>query len=61
MTGPNDQSESESDATDSIPQEDNKSKTVTSSETEPAELTPEEQMALYEESLKDTDWGHQPC
>ncbi len=26
-----------------------------------AELSPEEQMALYEESLKETDWGHQPC
>lgn len=25
------------------------------------ELTPEEQMALYEENLKETDWGHQPC
>lgn len=25
------------------------------------ELTPEEQMALYEEDLKETDWGHQPC
>jgi hypothetical protein len=24
-------------------------------------LTPEEQMALYEEHLKETDWGHQPC
>jgi hypothetical protein len=24
-------------------------------------LTPEEQMALYEESLKESDWGHQPC
>ncbi len=24
-------------------------------------LTPEEQMALYEESLKEDDWGHQPC
>jgi hypothetical protein len=24
-------------------------------------LTPEEQMAQYEESLKETDWGHQPC
>ena len=22
---------------------------------------PEEQMELYEESLKETDWGHQPC
>jgi len=26
-----------------------------------AELTPEEQMAAYEESLKESDWGHQPC
>ncbi len=25
------------------------------------ELTPEEQMAKFEEALKDEDWGHQPC
>lgn len=25
------------------------------------ELTPEEQMALYEKELKESDWGHQPC
>ena len=25
------------------------------------ELSAEEQMARYEESLKETDWGHQPC
>ena len=25
------------------------------------ELSEEEQMALYEKSLKETDWGHQPC
>jgi len=25
------------------------------------ELTPEEQMALFEKELKDNDWGHQPC
>ncbi len=25
------------------------------------ELTPEEQMALYEEHLKETDCGHRPC
>lgn len=25
------------------------------------ELTPEEQMALYEKDLKENDWGHQPC
>ena len=24
-------------------------------------LTPDEQMALYEEDLKESDWGHQPC
>jgi len=25
------------------------------------ELSEEEQMAQYEESLKEEDWGHQPC
>jgi len=25
------------------------------------DLTPEEQMALYEKHLKENDWGHQPC
>ncbi len=25
------------------------------------DLSAEEQMALYEESLKESDWGHQPC
>ena len=24
-------------------------------------LTKEEQLALYEKSLKEDDWGHQPC
>ncbi len=34
-----------------------------SSETSPPAnpLTPEEQMALFEQELKETDWGHQPC
>ena len=27
----------------------------------PKELTPEEQMALFEKDLKENDWGHQPC
>jgi hypothetical protein len=27
----------------------------------PKKLTAEEQMALYEEKLKEEDWGHQPC
>ncbi len=26
-----------------------------------SQLTPEEQMALYEKELKESDWGHQPC
>lgn len=26
-----------------------------------AELTAEEQLALYEKELKENDWGHQPC
>jgi hypothetical protein len=26
-----------------------------------SELTPEEQMALFEKDLKENDWGHQPC
>ena len=25
------------------------------------QLTAEEQMALYEQDLKENDWGHQPC
>lgn len=34
----------------------------TSPAPEPAEqLTAEEQMALYEKELKESDWGHQPC
>ena len=24
-------------------------------------MSKKEQMEAYEESLKDTDWGHQPC
>lgn len=28
---------------------------------DPSQLTPEEQMALFEKELKETDWGHQPC
>ena len=28
---------------------------------EASQLTPEEQMARFEEDLKEHDWGHQPC
>lgn len=27
----------------------------------PQGLSPEEQMALFEQDLKEKDWGHQPC
>ncbi len=30
-------------------------------ESDGEELSAEEQMARYEESLKNDDWGHQPC
>jgi hypothetical protein len=29
--------------------------------TAPSQLNADEQMALYEEQLKEDDWGHQPC
>lgn len=36
--------------------------TSTDSQNKPVkELSPEEQMALYENELKENDWGHQPC
>lgn len=27
----------------------------------PALASPEEQMAAFEDALKESDWGHQPC
>lgn len=27
----------------------------------PNDLSPEEQLARFEEALKEEDWGHQPC
>ncbi|MBX7208645.1 MAG: hypothetical protein K1X78_10055 [Verrucomicrobiaceae bacterium] len=30
-------------------------------ETDAHDLSAEEQMARYEEALKESDWGHQPC
>jgi hypothetical protein len=27
----------------------------------PIQLTKEEQMALFEQDLKENDWGHRPC
>ena len=63
MTAPDDKTEVEveSEAMDDHSKQAAADESSPSSEDPPAELTPEEQMALYEESLKDTDWGHQPC
>lgn len=33
----------------------------TDDETCSGEPTPEEQMAKFEDALKEEDWGHQPC
>ena len=30
-------------------------------ESSASQLTPEEQLALFEKELKENDWGHQPC
>lgn len=55
-------SECEPKPDDSI-DKDNSTETEKEEEEEPAleDLSPEEQLARYEESLKNDDWGHQPC
>jgi hypothetical protein len=35
--------------------------TEESAESATKDLTPEEQMDLFEKELKENDWGHQPC
>jgi hypothetical protein len=35
--------------------------TLSNEQTDISKLTAEEQMALFEETLKEEDWGHQPC
>ena len=40
---------------------DEKVEAVSRKPVDPSQLTPEEHMALYEDELKETDWGHQPC
>lgn len=47
--------QSTSDPTNSTPP------TTDASSSDGETLSKEEQMARYEESLKDEDWGHQPC
>ncbi len=48
-----------------VPEQSDKAKSAKSTDVEkavnPNDLSEEEQMALYEKDLKDTDWGHQPC
>lgn len=48
-------------ASESTPESHGEADAAAGHEAPARELTPEEQMALYEESLKETDWGHQPC
>jgi hypothetical protein len=43
------------------PQPERKPSAPDAGPTDPSKLTKEEQMALYEKELKETDWGHQPC
>ena len=39
-----------------------KAKPAESAETKPVEeMSEEEQLAAYEEEMKNSDWGHQPC
>jgi hypothetical protein len=39
-----------------------KAKPAESGETKPVEeMSEEEQLAAYEEEMKNSDWGHQPC
>ena len=46
-----------------VPEQSDKAKSAKGAEkpVNPNDLSEEEQMALYEKDLKDTDWGHQPC
>jgi hypothetical protein len=48
-----------------VPEQSDKAKSAKGTDAEktvnPNDLSEEEQMALYEKDLKDTDWGHQPC
>ncbi len=42
--------------------EEEKAKPAESAETKPMEeMSEEEQLAAYEEEMKNSDWGHQPC
>ena len=48
-----------------VPEQSDKAKSAKGTDAEkavnPNDLSEEEQMALYEKDLKETDWGHQPC
>ncbi len=47
--------------TDPPTPEEDKEETAASADETPKELTPEQQLEAYEKSLKEDDWGHQPC
>ena len=44
-----------------VPTDSGASAATASEPATPNNLTPEEQMALFEKDLKENDWGHQPC
>jgi len=49
-------------ASDETPRQTSGLEAVKSASGRPGEpLSAEEQMAAYEEALKEEDWGHQPC
>ena len=62
MTDPQRTDKSRPESDKGKPQPDGNASAADGSESAtPKELTPEEQMALYEKDLKENDWGHQPC
>lgn len=48
-------------STEELEQEQNDSESSSDQDQDPSKLSPEEQLKRYEESLKNDDWGHQPC
>lgn len=47
--------------TESAHSESHEAKAGTNESGTEKQLTPEEQMELFEQQLKEDDWGHQPC
>jgi len=47
--------------TTTLPSPDEDDPAAEKAEQEPTPLSEEEQMAAFEDALKESDWGHQPC